>query len=107
MSLSGATLRKLKKDEVIAFTLEYQAKFDSTLSNINKELSKLRNDFKKVESELSVSKNVNSKLHKQVVVLERQCWRNSQYSRCGCLEITGVPDSINNDDLEGNYYQNF
>ena len=80
--------------------MEYQAKFDNTLSNVNKELSKLRNDFKKIESELSVSKNVNSKLHEQVVALERQCWGNSQYSRCECLEITGVPDSISNDDLE-------
>ena len=85
---------------MIALTLEYQAKFDNTLSNINIELSELRNDFKKFESELSVSKNVNSKLHERVVALERQCWGNSQYSRRECLEITGIPDSINNDDLE-------
>ena len=100
MSLSEAALRKLTKDDVIALTLEYQAKFDYTLSNINKELSELRNDFKKIESELSVSKNVNSKLQERVVALERQCWGNSQYSRRECLEITGIPDSISNDDLE-------
>ena len=64
MSLSKAALRKLTKDEVTALTLEYQAKFDSTLSNINKQVSELRSDFKKIESELSVSKNVNNKLHK-------------------------------------------
>ena len=100
MSLSEATLRKLTKDEMIALTLEYQAKFDNALSNINKELTELRNDFKKIESELSVSKSVNSKLHERVVSLERQCWGNSQYSRRECLEITGIPDSIGNDDLE-------
>ena len=55
MSLSEATL-KLTKDEVIALTLEYQAKFDSTLSYINKELSERRNDLKKIELEFSVSK---------------------------------------------------
>ena len=49
MSLSKAALRKLTKDVVIALTLEYQAKFDDTLSNINKKLSELRNDFKKIE----------------------------------------------------------
>ena len=38
-----------------------------TLSNMNKELSELRNDFKKIESEFSVIKNVNSKLHERVV----------------------------------------
>ena len=100
ISLSDATLRILTKDKVIALILEYQAKFDNTLSNINRELSELRNDFKKIESELSVSKNVNSKLHERVVALERQCWGNNQYSRRECLEITGVPDSVSNVDLE-------
>ena len=75
MSLSEAALRKLTKYEVITLTLEYQAKFDNTLSNINRELSQLPNCFKKIESESSVLKNVNSKLHERVVALERQCWR--------------------------------
>ena len=35
-----------------------------------------------------------------MVVLERQCCENSQYSRCKCLEITSVPGSVSNDDLE-------
>ena len=74
MLLSEADLRRLIKDEVIALTLEYQAKFNNTLSDINKNLNELRKDFKKIESELSVSKNGNSKSHKRVVELERQCW---------------------------------
>ena len=100
MSFSEAALRTLAKDEVIALTLEYQAKFDNTLSNVNIELSELSNNFKKIESELSVSKNVNSKLHEWVFALERQCWGENQYSRRECLEITGLPDSVSNDDLE-------
>ena len=100
MSFSEAALRKLTRDEVIALTLEYQARFDNTLSNINRELSELQNDFKKIKSDLSVSKNVNSKLHKRVVALEREGWGNNQYSRRECLEIIGVPDSVSNDDLE-------
>ena len=47
MSHSEVELRKLTKDEVIALTLEYQTNFDNTLSNIETELSQLRNDFKK------------------------------------------------------------
>ena len=74
MLLSEADLRKLTKNEVIALTLEYQAKFDNTLSNIKKNLSELCKDFKKIESELSLLKNGNSKFHKRVVELERQCW---------------------------------
>ena len=56
MSHSEEALRKLTKDELTALTLECQANFYNTLSNINRELSELRNDFKKNESELSVSK---------------------------------------------------
>ena len=48
MSLSEAALRKLTKYEVITLTLEYQAKFDNTLSNINREVSELPNDLKKL-----------------------------------------------------------
>ena len=100
MSLSEAALRKLTNDEVIALTLKYQAKFDNILSNINKELSELSNDLKKIESELSISKNLKNKLHERVVELERQCWGYNQYYRRECLENTGVPDSVSNDDLE-------
>ena len=77
MSLSEVALTKLTKDEVIALTLEYQTKFDNTLSNINNELSQLHNDFKKIESELPVSKNTNSLLHERVVALERRCLGNN------------------------------
>ena len=100
MSLSEAALSKLTKDEVIALTFEHQTILDNILFNISKELNELRNYFKKIESELSVSINVNSKLHERVVALKRQCWGNSQYSRRECLEITLVPDSISKNDLE-------
>ena len=71
MPLSEAALTKLKKDEAIALTLEYQEKFDNTLTNISKDLSELWNNSKKTEQELSVSRNIDSKLHEWVVVLER------------------------------------
>ena len=67
---------------------------------IKNDLSEFRNDFKKIEQELSVSKNVNSKLQERVVTLEIQCWMNNQYYRRECLEIIAVPDSISNDDLK-------
>ena len=35
-----------------------------------------------------------------MLALERQCWGNNQNSRPECLEITGVPGSFSNDDLE-------
>ena len=77
---------------MIALTLEYQSKFDN--SNINKHLREPRNNFEKMNQSCLLQKNLNSKLHEQVVALERQYWGNSQYSICKCLEITSVPDII-------------
>ena len=32
--------------------------------------------------------------------MERQCWANAQYSRRECLEVVGIPDSVQNNELE-------
>ena len=37
----------------------------------------------------------------KVVSLERQTWSNCQYSRRECLELSGIPETIENKDLEG------
>ena len=100
MSQSEFALKKLSKDEVIALVLEYQSKFDSTLTNKNKEISDLTKNYEKMQSELCISRQVSSKLREQIVSLERQCLSNSQYSRRECLELSGLPDSIENAELE-------
>ena len=33
-------------------------------------------------------------------MVERKCWANEQYSRRECLEISGIPESIQDDELE-------
>ena len=106
MSLSEATLKKLSKDEVINLLLDYQNKFETTLTRINTDLSGLRQDLSdlkenyiKLESELSVARQVNNKLKEHIVSLERQCWSNSQYSRRECLDITGILDKTDQKDL--------
>ena len=33
-------------------------------------------------------------------MVERKCWANKQYSRQECLKISGIPESIQDDDLE-------
>ena len=86
----------MNKDEVIALTLEYQAKFNSTVASI----ADLKSDFRRLESELSIFRSVNSKLCDRVTSLERQCWANYQYTRRECLEITGLPENTENGNLE-------
>ena len=43
---------------------------------------------------------MNDALVKQVSFLERQCWRNAQYSRRECVEIIGIHTPIEHSDLE-------
>ena len=43
---------------------------------------------------------VNDKLTKQLILIERKFWANEQYSRQECLEISGIPESIQDNDLE-------
>ena len=50
---------------------------------------------------MPVTKLVNTKLKEKVASLERQTWSNSQYSRRECLELSGIPETIENKDLEG------
>ena len=100
MALSEAALKKLSKDEIINLALDYQSKFDSTLAGISNELSDLKKDFEKLGSDLSVARQVNSVLRERVTSLERQCWSNSQYSRRECLELTGIPETSDNNTLE-------
>ena len=104
MALNEATLRKLGKEELTKLALDYQSKTDSTLSSINDfkaDLSELRRHYKKLESEVLVTKQVNTKLCDLMKLLEHQCWANKQYSRRECLEISGVPESVSDKDLEG------
>ena len=77
MSLLEAILRKLSKDEVINLLLHYQIKFNKTLTRMTEDRSDLidlKQNFIKLESELSVARQVSNKLKELIVSLERQCW---------------------------------
>ena len=61
MALNEAALRKLGKEEIIKLALEYQSKFESTLSSINNiktDLSELRKYYEKLESDVIITKQV-------------------------------------------------
>ena len=59
MTMSFNTLKKLTKEELSNMVIECQNKFDNMLSNINAELTSLRDRFTKMESQLLVTRRVN------------------------------------------------
>ena len=76
MTLNEDALRKLGKEKIIKLALEYQSKFDSTLSSINDvktDLSEWRNYYEKLESNVIITKQVNTKLCDKMKFFEGQC----------------------------------
>ena len=100
MAYSLSSLIKLTREELANIVLDYQHKFDNSLGSINAELLELKTKFTKMESDLTISRNVNVKLMERLVVTERKCWANEQYSRRECLEISGIPESVSDNALE-------
>ena len=60
----------------------------------------MKQNYIKLESELSVARKVNNKLKDRIVSSENQSWSNCQYTRRECLEISGIPDKADQKDLE-------
>ena len=96
-----ASLKSYNKQQLIKLFLEVQQQSDETMSKLTNEIKLLKENYKKLESDISVSKTVNSLLTDQMYNAERQCWANAQYSRRECLEVAGIPSSVNVKDLEG------
>ena len=94
MMLTEAAPKKMSKDDIITLVLGYQDKFNSTLANINEGIGELKYKFQKLESELVVSKSVNSNFCKKITTLERQCWANNQYSTREYLKILVFPITL-------------
>ena len=73
---------------------------NADLSDLRQNISDLKQNYIKLESELRVARQVNNKLKDHILSLERQCWSNSQYSRRKYLEISGISDTTDQKDLE-------
>ena len=68
-----------------------------TLSNI---VDNLSSKLDLVESSLVVTKTVNDNILNSITMLERSLHAQEQYSRRECLEIVGIPVSIDDKNLQ-------
>ena len=97
---TNESLQSMNKKDMIPIVLSLQNKLDQANNKVLEEIRKLNDNFSKLESELSVTKQVNSLLSRRLVNMERQCWANAQYSRRECLDIIGIPSEVEPDVLE-------
>ena len=100
MSHTESSLMRLNREYLVRMLLDYQRKFSNILDELKNNLNELKTKFCKLESDLHISRNVNDKLTDKLVVLERKCHANEQYSRRECLEILGIPAEVGDKDIE-------
>ena len=94
------TLKALNKNQLIDLFLKMQDQTNSTIVSLMAEMKDLSSSFKRLESDVQIVKTVNNSLIKQLENTERQCWTNAQYSRRECLEVIGIPKTVESKDLE-------
>ena len=92
-ALTEESLNKLSKTDLVALAV-------NKVSNLTEEVQKLNTNFELLKSDFSATRIENNSLNERLIALERQCWANAQYSRWECLEITGIPSSVSDKDLE-------
>ena len=94
------TSRALNKNQIIDLLFKSQEQTNTTIASLTAEIKRLNENFQKLESDVSVVKNVNNILSKQMSSIERQCWKNAQYSRREFFELVRLHSSIEDKDLE-------
>ena len=60
------------------------------------------NSFKRLEFDV---KFVNNNLLKNLKNSEMQCWANAQYSKRECVEVIGIPKTVESNYLEHTVYK--
>ena len=94
------TLKALSKTQLIDLFLKMQNQTNSTIVSSMAEMKYLSSSFKRLESDVQIVKTVKNNLLKQLGNTERQCWANAQYSRRECVEVVGIPKTVEWKDLE-------
>ena len=101
MAHTEASLSKLNKEDIIRLALDLQQKHDTLLSKLQEDFTDLKTNYAKIEADLSIVRTVSNNMKNHIVTLERKCWSNEQYSRRECLEISGIPETFSDSQLEG------
>ena len=71
------SLKSYNKQQLIKLFLEVQQQSNETINKLTNEIKLLKENYNKLESDISVSKNVSSLLTEQMNNAERQCWTNA------------------------------
>ena len=90
---------------MIPIVFSLQNKLDKTNNKVLAEIHQLSDDFSKLESELSVTEEVNSLLLHRLANLKLQCQAKAQYSRQEYLDIIDIHSQVEADVLEEKVFE--
>ena len=99
MVRTRSQLEHLSKDELIDELMSIED-ISSKLANLTTRLDDFSRRFEVLSSELGVSKNCNRLLSERIIQLERNAVNNAQYHRRESIEVSPVPASIGDEELE-------
>ena len=88
--------------DMINVVLSLQSKLDEANKHVVEEIYKLSDAILKLQSELAVSRQVNSLLSNRLNSIERQDWENAQHSSRECLKVLSISSEVDVDVLEDN-----
>ena len=108
MAHTENTLKDLKKENLIALVLNLQNEWDKFMEKFCERLDALSDTVDNLTSKLDLvesclvmmTKTVNDNLLNHITTFERSLHAQEQYSRRECLEIVGIPVSVNNKNLQ-------
>lgn len=98
----AVSLHRVTKTQLADLVLKMQDNISSAIENLTKVVSLINANFKKLEAGLAVACNVNDRPRHNHLP-----WGNAQYSRQECLEIMGIPEAVDNNDLDKRNYEIF
>ena len=94
------SLKPLNKPQIMKLFLKTHDETNDTINTLTEEIKEMHRSFKKLEPEIVVVKKLNDALVKQLSSVERQFWKNAQYSRREIVEVVDIPSSAEHDQLE-------
>ena len=100
LNLSESALNSLKKSDLVQKILDLKGKVivDTDLHKLSDQIHKLTEAID--QSELVITKNLNSRTEERIINLEKNQAKGEQYSRRNNVELSGIPNCIYDEDLE-------
>ena len=106
-------ISNMSKNELAAELEEHrahEAKYHSAISELQelkKEVSELKESLNELKSSKETNCNPQTNLEERLTEIERRMSEQEQYSRRECIELVGLPNNINGEELKNAVIKTF